>query len=415
MNDSILTGLRVVDSILPVGRGQRQLILGDRYTGKTSCFLSTLLNASLLNLLGSIDGFGSKRLFLIYVGLNQSLNKLSKLINVIWYINWTTFIFSSHSTSCSLLTFLLPLLGVSIAERIRDCGYDSCIAFDDLSKHSRSYRQINLLQQKLPSRDAFPSDVLNIHSSLLERVAYGIWIGTIRNARSTISSFPIIETINADISEYIATNVISITDGQFYLNKNLFNLSARPAIDSSLSVSRVGSNAQCRLIKLTSAGIKNELTTLRNNSNLSSIEYDRLTCLNHIFYQDHLFISGIETSLILLLVYRNGILFNNIFEIHRSVLILCCDYLYLYYILSIMKTSYSLFLYSLVVFFISYGVLNNLRMFIISSAISISTSIYLNRRSILILFSIIFLILHFTLMLDWMELVILSLIIRYLL
>lgn len=357
VNDSLVTGLRVVDSILPVGRGQRQLILGDRYTGKTSCFLSMILNSALLNLLGSIDGFGSKRLFGLYVGLNQSLNKLSKLVNVLWYVNWTTFIFSSHSTSCSLLTFLLPLLSISIAERIRDIGFDSCICFDDLSKHSRSYRQINLLQQKLPSRDAFPSDVFNIHSSLLERVAYGIWIGTIRNARSTISSLPIIETINADISEYIATNVISITDGQYVLDKNLFNQSARPAIDSSLSVSRVGSNAQCRFIKLTSAGIKNELTTLRNNSNLSSIEYDRLTCLNYIFYQDHLFISEIETSLILLLVYRNGILFRELFEIHRSLLILSYDYLYLYYLLSIMKNVYSSMIYSLCSFFMSYGVI----------------------------------------------------------
>ena len=350
MNDSLIAGLRVVDSILPVGRGQRQLILGDRYTGKTSSFLSTLLNASLLGLLGAIDGFGSKRLFGLYVGLNQSLNRIARLVSVLWYINWSSFIFTTHSTSSSLLTFLLPLYGISIAERIRDIGFDSSLCFDDLSKHSKAYRQINLLQQKLPSRSAFPSDIFNIHSSLLERVAYGIWIGTIRNARSTITALPIIETINADISEYIATNVISITDGQMHFNKNQFNQSARPAIDSSLSISRVGSNAQCKLIKMTSAGIKNELTTLRNNPNLNNIELHRLSSLESIFYQDHYVISEIETSLILLLVHRNGILFNNIFEIHRSLLILSYDYLYLYYILVIMKTSYSLYLYSFVVF-----------------------------------------------------------------
>ena len=360
VNDSLVTGLRVVDSILPVGRGQRQLILGDRYTGKTTCFINSIINNSLLSLLGSIDSFGSKRLFSLYVGLNQSLNKLTKLVNVLWYINWNTFIFSSHSTSSSLLTYLLPLFGISIAERIRDIGFDSILCFDDLSKHSKAYRQINLLQQKLPSRNAFPSDIFNIHSALLERVAYSIWIGTIKNARSTITALPIIETINADISEYIATNVISITDRQFYMNKNQFNQSLRPAIDSSLSVSRVGANAQCKLIKLTSAGIKNELTTLRNNSNLNLIEYNRLTCLNHIFYQDHFFISEIESTLILLLVYRNGILFNNIYEIHRLLLILAYDYLYLYYILTIMKTFYSVFLMSFLVFFISYGVFNEL-------------------------------------------------------
>jgi F0F1-type ATP synthase alpha subunit len=141
---------------------------------------------------------------------------------------------------------MIPLIGITIAERLRDRGFDCCICFDDLSKHSRSYRQISLLQNKIPSRDAYPSDIFNIHSSLLERVAYGVIIGPIKNGRSTISCLPIIETINSDISEYIATNVISITDGQFYFNKHLFNLSLRPAIDSSLSVTRIGSNAQCK-------------------------------------------------------------------------------------------------------------------------------------------------------------------------
>ena len=204
VNDSWITGLRVVDSILPVGRGQRQLILGDRYTGKTCLFLSTLLQSSAMNILGSIDGLGTKRLFGLYVGLNQNLSKLSKLISSLYYIHWFSFILSTHSSSSSLLSFMIPFIGVSIAERLRDRGFDCCICFDDLSKHSRSYRQISILQNKIPSRDAYPSDVFNIHSSLLERVAYGVWMGTLKNGRSTISCLPIIETINADISEYIA-------------------------------------------------------------------------------------------------------------------------------------------------------------------------------------------------------------------
>jgi F0F1-type ATP synthase alpha subunit len=186
-------------------------------------------------------------------------------------------------------------------------------------------------------------------------------LGTFRNGRSTISCLPIIETINADISEYIATNVISITDGQFYMNKSLFNLSSRPAIDSSLSVTRIGSNAQCKLIKLVTAGIKNELTNYRimmSSSTTHSNNNARLTSLNHIFFQDHLFICSIETSLILLLVYRNGILFHNLFQIHRLLFILSLDYLYLYYILFISKTSYSLYLYTFVIFFLCYGVLS---------------------------------------------------------
>ena len=176
---------------------------------------------------------------------------------------------------------MLPLIGVTIAERLRDRGLDSLVSYDDLSKHSRSYRQISLLQNKIPSRDAYPSDVFNVHSSLLERS------GSAKNRPfnpSSVTSFPIIETINSDISEYIATNVISISDSQFYFNKSLFNLSARPAIDSSLSVTRIGSYAQSKLIKLVSAGIKNELTNYRISTN-NSLEYARLTCLNHIFFQ----------------------------------------------------------------------------------------------------------------------------------
>ena len=245
MNDSLITGLRIIDCLLPLGRGQRQLILGDRYTGKTSLFSSCLLHSSMVNVIHTIDGFGSKRIFGLYIGLSQSLNKLSKLIQSFSFCSWFIFIFSTQPSSSSLLSFMIPMIGISIAERIKDRGFDVVVCFDDLSKHSRSYRQISLLQNKIPSRDAYPSDVFNIHSSLLERAGSGFF-GSIRNGFSSISCLPIIETINADISEYIATNVISITDGQFFLSKSLFNSSNRPGIDSSLSVTRIGSNAQCK-------------------------------------------------------------------------------------------------------------------------------------------------------------------------
>lgn len=135
---------------------------------------------------------------------------------------------------------MIPLIGISIGERLRDRGNNILICFDDLSKHSKSYRQISLILAKIPSRDAFPSDIFNVHSALLERCGKlsAIYFG------GTISAFPIIETINSDITEYIATNIISITDGQFYTNKQLFLDACRPAIDSGLSVSRIGSNAQ---------------------------------------------------------------------------------------------------------------------------------------------------------------------------
>ena len=183
---------------------------------------------------------------------------------------------------------MIPLIGVSIAERLRDRAFDCCICFDDFSKHSKSYRQISLILGKIPSRDAFPADIFNIHSSLLEicgKLKYRMFGGS-------ITGLPVIETINSDITEYIATNVISITDGQFYTNKRLFLDSCRPAIDSGLSVSRIGSNAQCKLMKVYSVGIKNLLTNYRNKS------------LNLIFFQDHLLISPLETSLLFLLLLR---------------------------------------------------------------------------------------------------------------
>lgn len=238
---------------------------------------------------------------------------------------------------------MIALIGISIAERLRDRGFDCCICFDDLSKHSKCYRQISLILAKIPSRDAFPADIFNIHSSLLERcgkLMYSYFGGS-------ITAFPVIETINSDITEYIATNVISITDGQFYTNKRLFLDSCRPAIDSGLSVSRIGSSAQSKLMKVLSVGIKNLLTNYR----IMELSSNKLLSLNISFYQDHLLISPIETSLILLLFFRNGFLFNSLIQIHRLLFLLSFEYLYLYYILFLLKTSYDLYLYS---FFIVY-------------------------------------------------------------
>jgi len=241
VNESCLFGISLVDSMLPVGQGQRQLILGDRYTGKTSIFIYILLFLSVINGLSSIDGFGSRRIISLYIGISQNLSKLLGIVQSLCSINWTVLIISTHSASSSLLSYIVPLIGISIGERLRDRGNNVIICFDDLSKHSKCYRQISLILGKIPSRDAFPSDIFNIHSSLLERCGKlsVIYFG------GTISAFPIIETINSDITEYIATNIISITDGQFYTNNSLFLGGIRPAIDSSLSVSRIGSNAQC--------------------------------------------------------------------------------------------------------------------------------------------------------------------------
>lgn len=196
----------------------------------------------------------------------------------------------TQSSSNVLLGSLIPILGISISESMRNRGYDVLVSYDDLSKHSKSYRQIALIMNSIPGRDAFPSDIFNVHSSLLERSS-----SSVNYYRGSISSFPVIETINSNLSEYISTNVISITDGQCFFNRNLFISGLLPAIDSGLSVSRIGSNAQCEIVKFVSRGIKNDLTNLRNESlERGSIEFMRLNSLNLIFYQEHLLISQLE-------------------------------------------------------------------------------------------------------------------------
>jgi len=219
------------------------------------------------------------------------------LFNSLSISNYSSVLFlviATHSSSSALLSFMIINLGITIGERLRDRSFDSLICFDDLSKHAKCYRQVSLLLGRVPSRDAYSSDVFNIHSSLLERS------GRLRlnYFGSSITAFPVIETINSDITEFIATNVISITDGQLYMNKRLFLDSIRPAIDSALSVSRIGSNAQCKFVKVVSAGLKNELTSLRIAFNSfgsqSSNSLLKLSSLNSLFSQSHLIPSFIE-------------------------------------------------------------------------------------------------------------------------
>ncbi len=174
-----------------------------------------------MTLLGSLEGFGTKRIFGIYIGINQNLSKSLKSISFIYYINYYTLLLSSHSSSSAILSFNLPLIGISIVERLRDRGFDTIICYDDSSKHSKSYRQISSILPKIPSRDAFPSDIFNIHAPILERGGKP----KPSNFNGSITSFPIIETIANDITEHIATNIISITDRQLYTNKNLLLIS----------------------------------------------------------------------------------------------------------------------------------------------------------------------------------------------
>lgn len=249
VNNSLITGLSFIDICIPIGRGQRQLIIGDRSTGKTSIFLSLIIASNIFNFMGAIDGFGSKRLFCIYIGININLSKISKLISSCLF-SLFLLILSTHSSSSALISFIIPLIGITVAERLRDRGLSVCICYDDLSSHAKSYRQISLILARIPSRDAYSSDIFNLHSSLLERSsALNKRIGyysTSNHCNGDITCFPIIETLNSNISDFIATNIISITDGQIYLNRSLFLDSIRPSVDSALSVSRIGSAAQSK-------------------------------------------------------------------------------------------------------------------------------------------------------------------------
>ena len=295
-----------------------------------------------MSLSGSIEGLGTKRIFGIHIGMNQNPSKSSKLISFIWCINWYCLILSSHSSSSSLPSYTLPLIGISIAERLRDRGFDTIIRFDDSSKHSKSYRQISLILAKIPSRDASPSDISNIHASISERC------GKLKLCyfNGSITASPIIETIANDITEYTATNIIPITDRQSYTNKKLFLDSCRPSIDSALSVSRIGSNAQCKSIKIISVGSKNEPTNYRiMELSSNSFDFFKLLSLNQIFFQVHLYISSINLICILITLYRNGIFFNKAILIQKLLFLFSSDYFYFHHIIPPIKSSYSLLLH----------------------------------------------------------------------
>lgn len=286
----------LADALLPIGSGQRQLILGDRLVGKTSIYLTLVIVNGIFSYVVSMDGLGSRRLYAIYIGIGQALSKIFKLINLL-NRSWLFNVCCTHSSFNSILSLYVVFVGVVLAEKLKMKGFNSVIAFDDLNAHAKSYRQISLIIAKIPSRDAYPADIFNIHSGLLERICkVSIAIG------GSITGLPIIELQNSNITDFIATNITSITDGQFYLSTKLFISSIRPAFDSALSVSRIGSAAQLKYIKIVGLGIKNTLTYLRKeiqlNSELRLVVL--LGSLNVVFGISFLFAQSIELSIVLL-------------------------------------------------------------------------------------------------------------------
>jgi len=222
----LITGIKVIDCLFPIGLGQRQLIIGDRYTGKTTIAVDSILCQK------------KTKIKCIYVSIGQKKSAVNKLISTFIKAEafyYTTMI-SADSSDPVAMQFLAPYTGCSLAEIFSVLGGDALIVYDDLSKHAVAYRQMALLLRKSPGRDAFPSDIFYLHSNLLERAGQFF--------TGSLTALPIVETLSRDVSAYIPTNIISITDGQIFLDSSYFNRGILPAVHVSLSVSRVGSKSQ---------------------------------------------------------------------------------------------------------------------------------------------------------------------------
>nr|YP_009327208.1 ATP synthase F1 subunit alpha [Aphanomyces astaci]AOQ30599.1 ATP synthase F1 subunit alpha [Aphanomyces astaci] len=257
VSEPVQTGLKAVDSLIPIGRGQRELIIGDRQTGKTSIAIDTIINQVKAHQTGDKDN----QLFCIYVAVGQKRSTVADLTKTLEEKNALFFsiIVAATASDSAPLQFLAPYTGCTLGEYFRDNGQHAVIFYDDLSKQAVAYRQMSLLLRRPPGREAYPGDVFYLHSRLLERAAkMNIAIGG-----GSLTALPVIETQAGDVSAYIPTNVISITDGQIFLETELFNQGQRPAISVGLSVSRVGSAAQIKAMKQIAGSMKLELAQFR--------------------------------------------------------------------------------------------------------------------------------------------------------
>jgi F-type H+-transporting ATPase subunit alpha len=245
----VQTGIKAIDSMVPIGRGQRELIIGDRSTGKTAIPLDTIINQK------------GGDLICIYVAIGQKVSRVASLVNTLKSYGAMdhTIVVAANASDSVALQYLAPYSGCAMGEEFMEAGKDVLVVYDDLSKHAWAYRQLSLLLRRPPGREAFPGDVFYLHSRLLERAAkYAPEFGG-----GSLTALPIIETQAGDVSAYIPTNVISITDGQIYLESDLFNGGQRPAVNAGLSVSRVGSKAQTKAMKQVAGRLRLELSQYR--------------------------------------------------------------------------------------------------------------------------------------------------------
>ena len=258
VHEPMQTGLKAVDSLVPIGRGQRELIIGDRQTGKTAIAIDTILNQKQINAASRSE---SEKLYCVYVAIGQKRSTVAQLVKILSEAGALEYsiIVAATASDPAPLQFLAPYSGCAMGEFFRDNGMHALIIYDDLSKQSVAYRQMSLLLRRPPGREAFPGDVFYLHSRLLERAAKM----SDETGAGSLTALPVIETQAGDVSAYIPTNVISITDGQIFLETELFYRGIRPAINVGLSVSRVGSAAQLKAMKQVCGSLKLELAQYR--------------------------------------------------------------------------------------------------------------------------------------------------------
>jgi F-type H+/Na+-transporting ATPase subunit alpha len=257
VNEPMATGLKAIDALIPIGRGQRELIIGDRQTGKTAIALDTILNQKPLNATGD----EKIKLYCVYVAIGQKRSTVAQFVKVLeenGALDYSIVVAATASDPAPM-QFLAPFAGCAMGEYFRDNGMHAVIIYDDLSKQAVAYRQMSLLLRRPPGREAYPGDVFYLHSRLLERAAKM----NEHHKGGSLTALPVIETQANDVSAYIPTNVISITDGQIFLETDLFYQGIRPAVNVGLSVSRVGSSAQTKAMKKVAGRIKGELAQYR--------------------------------------------------------------------------------------------------------------------------------------------------------
>jgi F-type H+/Na+-transporting ATPase subunit alpha len=260
VSQPVQTGLKAIDSMVPVGRGQRELIIGDRQTGKTAVAVDTIINQK------------GKNLFCVYVAIGQKASTINNVVRKLQEhgaMEYTIVVAASASDSAAM-QYIAAYAGCTMGEYFRDRGQDALIVYDDLTKQAWAYRQISLLLRRPPGREAYPGDVFYLHSRLLERAARvnedyveKFTNGEVKGKSGSLTALPVIETQAGDVSAFVPTNVISITDGQIFLETDLFNAGVRPAINAGISVSRVGGAAQTKAIKKLSGGIRTDLAQYR--------------------------------------------------------------------------------------------------------------------------------------------------------